>query len=315
MQKENEVFFVTQKGILGVTSTSAAHLCNVAKEVIAELRAEIEPLSFVTETVSSIGSLEHTPIKQGVALVSVGDKIETNLDQIADITALVSFFREGIKAKESEIKKLKSIGSLEEMCIQIGIQIPIAPMPPKATEPVSLDFALGKLSLSERVDYYVAEGEAVSYGKSVSPSSHENFYYSRKKLLEAVKNPSRVEGEDNSLVIYRLSPESTVAEVGLKFAKLQSMHREKEARLNGLKAKLDAIVTEENLRIIAENKNKLSEFAAERADYNEEVTKIQNAFAAYQTSAINELSKLKIVVPERLHKTFAFLSDLGKNCE
>ena len=52
MQKKNEVFF----GKHGITSTSANHLANIAKELIADNEAKLNNLTFVTTTIDIVGS-------------------------------------------------------------------------------------------------------------------------------------------------------------------------------------------------------------------------------------------------------------------
>ena len=52
MQKINEVFF----GKHGITSTSANHLANIAKELIADNEAKLKNITFVTTTIDIVGS-------------------------------------------------------------------------------------------------------------------------------------------------------------------------------------------------------------------------------------------------------------------
>ena len=52
MKKVNEVFF----GNHGLTSTSANHLANIAKEKIVSNEAKLKNLNFVTTTVDIVGS-------------------------------------------------------------------------------------------------------------------------------------------------------------------------------------------------------------------------------------------------------------------
>ena len=88
MKKVNEVFF----GKHGLTSTSANHLANIAKEKIVSNEAKLKNLNFVTTTVDIVGSPADSgkTISRGYQEKELAE-VRTLLSEIADMNAFCAW--------------------------------------------------------------------------------------------------------------------------------------------------------------------------------------------------------------------------------
>ena len=86
-----DVFFAEN----GLTSTSANHIANLAKEAYQNLENELNSICFYTTKVSLLGTSTKEVLHYGNQLIDV-----TKLDKIAELKSLIAWLREAIKAKE-----------------------------------------------------------------------------------------------------------------------------------------------------------------------------------------------------------------------
>lgn len=85
----------------GITSTSANHLCNIARERIASDKAKIAQLNFVTLAVGVLGSDKPlTVIRKGT---ENAEEVNTCIRNISKSNAFIAYMQEAIKAKKGSV--------------------------------------------------------------------------------------------------------------------------------------------------------------------------------------------------------------------
>ena len=90
----------------GLTTTSANHLANKAKEYVAQLESELKNISFVKEEMQLLDSAVSRVTKTGCSDGEL-DKFEQKLNIIAKAKSLCAWLREAIKEKENLTDAIK----------------------------------------------------------------------------------------------------------------------------------------------------------------------------------------------------------------
>lgn len=115
MQKD--LVFFKKEGEEGValTSTSANHIANLAKEYIQGVETQLNNICFFNVEVALVGSVGGANTIQTGESSEVLDSLQSLLEGVAQAKSLIAWLREGIKAKENLMKGLQTI-SLEDWC-------------------------------------------------------------------------------------------------------------------------------------------------------------------------------------------------------
>lgn len=118
MQKD--LVFFKKEGEEGValTSTSANHIANMAKEYIQGMETQLNNVSFLNVEVGLISANAHNVIQEGTSR-EVLSLIPSMLESIAQAKSLIAWLREAIKAKNDLIDGLQSV-SLDDWCEECG---------------------------------------------------------------------------------------------------------------------------------------------------------------------------------------------------
>jgi len=120
-EREEQSFF----GDNGITSTSANHIANIAKEFVQQLQQENAAISFIDCKVSLMTSHESKPIAYG-AKPEILQKIPDNLQKITEANSLIAWLREAIKAKVAEMEDVSSM-EFEDFLKAENIESPVYP--------------------------------------------------------------------------------------------------------------------------------------------------------------------------------------------
>ena len=263
MEKINEVFF----GEHGITSTSANHLANLAKELIVANEAKLKNLSFVTTKIDIVGSQSQQgkTVTQGVNEAFL-QEIKKLLERISEYNAFCAWMREAIKAKEVELDRICSMTFTQWLRDnKIDIKSPDLE--------VYVDFSdiFEKLNIKERNEYYTLEAIASTIGR-----------YIHKKGS-----------------IYSHCPSVDEAKVDEVFIDLQKWHRSVEQQLNQIRYSIKRKVTEEKIRLGNEKR-------LEREKFENQKKELMFQFNEWKVRENEKVSKLKIVIPEALQKTYDY---------
>ena len=278
MQKDLVFFKKEDEEGVALTSTSANHIANLAKEYIQGVEAQLNNISFFNVEVTLVGSTGGTSTIQTGESSEALDNLQSLLEGVARAKSLIAWLREGIKAKENLMKDLQTI-SLEDWCKENGLTRPKTPNYGHVLTEVEY---YASLPIKERSRYYQLETEAAVLGKYIHPDGH---------LWDAL--------------IYTYTPTTSIAIVDNVFYELQKKHREIQAQLNAMKYSCE--------QAINKSTNKVNtEYMAASQKYQAELKGILGAFKTWKDEKSQEYSKLKIIVPNFLLGIYNTINSLGK---
>ena len=246
MQKD--LVFFKKEGEEGValTSTSANHIANLAKEYIQGVETQLNNICFFNAEVALVGSVGGASIIQTGGTSEVLNDLQSLLERVAQAKSLIAWLREGIKAKENLMKDLQTI-SLEGWCKENGITMPEAPNYGHVLTEIEY---YASLPIKERNRYYQLETEAAVLGKYIHPDGHLSD--ARKELKDKLQHPHKVDGKGRDALIYTYTPTVDVAEVDNVFFELQKKHREIQAQLNAMKYNCEQAINESTNKVNTE---------------------------------------------------------------
>ena len=288
---ENKVFF----GENGLTSTSANHVANLAKEFISSSEKYLNSISFVNCDICLIGSDKEQTYSLGVNNL---DNVEVILKDISNCKSLIAWLREAIKAKNKLIKNIED-ELFHTYCVNHNIELNEPKHPGYLTDEEYYD----SLPIKERNEYYSLEAEAATLGQFIHPSG--NLNKQRSILTEKMMNPIKTEGEGQNTILYKYSPSMLPDEVDKTFFVLQNKHREIQARLNGMKHLCELAIQKDKL-------DKDNKYMQEYSEYESKREKAMNDYRTYRQEELAKVQALKIVIPNSLESIYKKIQSLGK---
>lgn len=295
--KKDYIFFAAD-GNSGLTSTSANHIANMAKEMIRGLEASLDSLVLYSTAVALIGTDSADTLSIGAKetdLVAVEGKLLT----VAKAKSLIAWLREAIKAKERLIAEAEAM-TAEEYARSQGIELPKEPeQKPALTE----DDYYASLTLAERNRYYELETLAAVLGKAIHPDG--SFANAREALDQRVQHPREVKGDGRDTLIYSYTPTVKPEAVEEVYFVLQRQYREVQSRLNAMKFDCQRAVRTSQVEV-------QTAYAEAVARYNEERKLLDARLSAYVRQRTRELGDMKIRIPESLREIYSEVSGLGK---
>lgn len=293
--KKDEIFFSSESGL---TSTSANHIANMAKEQVRLLEEELNEATFVDIECSLIGSSEKSELQEGKD-ENFLNNVEYNLDIIAESKALIAWLREAIKAKKRLLDEVEETSSYT-YCEANGIEYP---KEPHLEVTLTEDEYMSTLSIKERNRYYHLETLCAVIGKYIHPEG--KLYGMRKELARAQSHKHKVEGTGRDAIIYTYEASVNPEEVEELFFTLQDKHREYQKELNSIKYKMEKAIADDEA-------SKRAEYRKALEKYNAEMAEIQAKLAEWKAVEMQRISALKIVIPNSLSTVYAAVDALGK---
>lgn len=297
MQKDLVFFKKEGEEGIGLTSTSANHIANMAKEYIQGIETVLDNISFLNVDMALISGTPNV-IQIGATKSDI-DKIPQALGEIAKAKSLVAWLREAIKAKESLVNSLQA-ADFETWCEENGKEYPT---PPKAPHVLTEPEYYAALSIKERNRYYQLETEAAVLGKYIHPNGQ--LSNARKELKDKVQHPHKVDGKGRDALIYSYAPSAEVVEVDNMFYELQKKHREVQAQLNSMKHDCEVA---RNLSLNESN----TKHSVAMEEYRGKLQSLMLEFKTWKDIKTQEYSKLKIAVPDSLMGIYNIVNSLGK---
>lgn len=290
----NSSFFGTE----GLTLTSANHVANLAKEFTKTNERALNSVSFIETRLTIIGSDTTQPIHSGWTNEYL-DNIDENIRVICDAHSLIAWLREAIKAHEKHVKSIEAL-TLEEYCVEQGINLPEEPA---RTPSITKEEYVETLSIKERNKILMLQAEAAVYGKYIHPEGP--FSGARAELMEKLANETEVKGNGRDTLLYHYAPTADAMKVESVFYQLQKKYRAVQAELNGYLHKIDQAVQHD-----ADEKSKV--FHDTMASYRYQLSVLTKDFQSVKMERLEEVRKLRIVIPNDLKGIYAIISELGK---
>lgn len=294
--KKDMVFFTADGK--GLTSTSANHIANLAKEMIGDIEATLAEMAFYSTTVTLIGGENPNVLHQGVTDSEVTSVIDL-LHRASKAKSLIAWLREAIKAKERLLTEAEE-QTLEEFAKEEGITLA---EPPKISHILTEDEYFASKSLDERCRYYSLETLAATLGKAIHPGGE--FADARKELLSKAKKPHDVEGSGRDTLIYTYMPTVTEQTVEDVYFRLQAQYRDAQSRLNEMKHDCKKAVEESSIAAQTEYSKAVSDWANER-----KIIEARHAESIKVRS--KEIAAMRIRIPQSLLDIYETVSNLGK---
>ena len=293
----NNVYF----GNEGMTSTTANHYANIAKEMIKRTEKKLYGVKFYQTSISAIGSPQIQLMSKGSSDISF---IDDTLREIAEANSFCAWVREAIKEKEAQ-QLAVSRKDLYEWMKEQGIEIKKEPEYPNEERNVTEEDIINTWDINKRNKYLKLEAYASTIGNYIHPGKAvRNYNDARIAMHNAINNPITKEGSGRDIILYYVETTVDPDVVDAQFLKMQDMHRNYEKELNAMKAELKETVNNINQQRYDEYQVKIDAYYAEHREYKAWQNEMRNKLNKWKVSETERLSKLKIVIPKDLSGIF-----------
>jgi len=302
----NCIFFA-QEGEMGLTETSANHLCALAKEQKKEAEKFLENVSFVDSYINIVGSDVKNQTNVGLKeplLQEIKEKVEF----VARMNEFIAWFAEARKHLETYKKKRNDLG-IEDFCKEQGIKYPKCPEREEMGEAKTFEDMVETLPIKERELYLALEAKASVYGNFIHSEMPMNK--AREELIDKIQHPFNANLEGANTIITQYVPSVEFKSVDTLYNELQAEYRKIEQQLNHMKAEIRTKLAAENVEIQNKNMAILQKFQEDMKEYNIETRQILTKFNQFRTEEEARLAKIKLAIPDRLIKIMNYLNSLG----
>lgn len=292
--EKDKIFFADN----GLTSTSANHISNLAKEAYRTIENNLKGVTLYTTEISILGSANASTLKEGNDKVFL-DTIEPSLLKIAELKSLIAWLREAIKAKERLISEANRTSSSDIANI-LGITLPDSPTSyTRLTE----DDIIATWGIKQRNRYYYLDTLCSTIGKYIHPDMC--FSDAIKDLRNVLTETHKAQGNGRDTVIYTRIPTVDIKDAEDTFFKLQEKYRGYQAELNSMKHQIEVALQEDD-------REKSQKEIEESKNYEAKMTAINAEIYAYKKELIKSMQSLKIVIPDSLKNVYESISKIGK---
>jgi len=292
--KKDEIFFAEN----GITTTSASHIANLAKENYALIEKNLEKVKFYTTEISLLGFSNKQILSEGVD-EKVLKTISDSLIAIAKLKSLIAWLREAIKAKDRLIKEASALSD-DIIALSLGIKLPERP---ESYDRLTEDDVIATWNIKQRNRYYYLDTLCSTIGKYIHPNG--SFSDARESFIEKLSEKHSIQGGGRDTIIYSYIPTVTKEDVEDTFFKLQNDYREFQAELNSMKHQIEVALQEDD-------REKSQKETEEREIYLASIKSISSKISSYRKEKVREAQSLKIVIPDSLKGIYDTISKIGK---
>ena len=292
--EKDKIFF----GIEGLTTTSANHIANLAKEAYQSLESKLNTAVFYTTEIGILGSSASNTLKEGIEQEFL-DELEGNLMQIASYKSLIAWLREAIKAKERLISEAQKLTDVEVAKI-LNITLPDVPVRyPRLNE----DEVVATWGIKQRNRYYYLDTVCSTIGKYIHPNM--GFSNAKEDLIKILSERHKAQGNGRDTIIYSYTPTVRLKDVEHTFFALQDKYRGYQAELNSMKHQIEVAIQDDD-------REKTLKEEDETKQYKVECNAIFPQLSKYKNDTIKAMQSLKIVIPDSLKGIYSTISEMGK---
>ena len=275
--KKDEIFFAEN----GLTTTSANHIANIAKEKYQVLMKSLTGLEFYDSKVVSLMGSSEAFLSEGITDLS---NIKKDLLDIAKLKSLIAWLREAIKAKEA--LRQEALSSTYNL---------VKPILPLEEDPITEEDVIGSWSIKKRNRYYYLDSVCATIGTYIHPG--QPFAIARDNFTEKLSKPRKTSGSGRDMVIYTYTPSVSQEEVESTFMDLQETYRNYQSELNSLKYEIEEAVKASKIDCMNKNSIAYNAYSTEQQKYTNELALLREKEAA-------RISHLKIVIPDALQDIY-----------
>ena len=291
----DNIFFAST----GLTSTSANHVANLAKEYVQDIEFKLNSIELIDSDVTLIGSSERNVLKTGWNTIDI-QGIEQMLIYVANAKSLIAWLREAIKARQSMLYNVNAM-TLVDWAEMFGIEMIHAP---KIRKILTKDDVIAGFSIKKRNLMYSLETKASTIGKYIHPDGC--FAKARKEFMKRLNNKHDVDGKGRDTLLYTYTPSCNSDVLEEVYFNLQNLHRTTQAELNGISHEIDTLIQEDEIAANAEYTQALN-------TYKREMSELESKFKEYKIKEAKRIGDLKIVIPNDLKEIYDYINSLGKN--
>lgn len=290
----------------GLSSTSANHYANMAKEVAKSHQSYLDNVVFYSTDIAVIGMPDGGRIREGIPASEL-PKVEETIDKVGKLYSLSAWLREAIKERErlsAEAQKWED----EKMREEFGKRREeLESRRPVRGAYIGDEEVKEGWTIGEQEKYLSLESEAAWLGKYI----HEDGAISKARtdLLHKVSEPRAVAGNGRDTIIYTYTPTVEAKDVDDMFFRMQAKHREVQAELNGMKKRIVDAISEDTMQKDEAYRLALSKWNAERDALVRELQEAMEDESKVRKSKVQKVAELKIVVPKRLEATLDMLKN------
>ena len=288
------MFFFSENGL---TSTSANHVANLAKEYVQNIEKDLSNTSFINISVSIIDSNNDVTISIGKDATFL-ELIENKLNKISAAKSLIAWLREALKAKEKLQQELNQLSLYDWIKTEKNETVPVYP---ERDDYMTEDDYYASLNIKDRNRYYMLETQAAIYGKYIHPSGA--FSKAREELSDKLNKPHEVKEDGRDTIIYNYNPSVEQSKVEDLFFKLQKDYRQVQAQLNGMKHECELALSENRISIDNAYKEELEK-------YNQTINKYNVEYNLWTKKKSQEYASLKIAIPDNLKSIYNEVNSL-----
>lgn len=294
-------------GDKGLTSTSANHYANLAKEMGRKIQNYLSNVCFYSTNMRIIGDANGGTIKKGLTPEHI-DSIQEGLQLLSQTHSLIAFFREAIKEKEHLANEAKRWTDEAVHADFDARYKELSEAKPVREDYITEEDVIKSWTVGEQEKYLSLEAEASVYGKFI----HEDGALSeaRQDLMRVMSNPMSVTEKGRDTVIYDYVPTVNAEDVDALFFDLQKHQREVQAELNGMKKKVQDTIEENKMRVDEQYALAFQDWTHKVNAMNRELQTISEKESATRQKMLQEVQNLKIIVPNRLKTVFESLQNL-----
>lgn len=289
----------------GITSTSANHVANLAKEAVRDVHEKLAATRFYSETVRLLTGGNEAIVRKGMNVDAV-EALPDLVNQIAQANSLIAYLREAIKEKE---RRAKEVYNYEDVLGRTEIAVKMQSLrerkPVKAAYPTDEQVKM-TWSIGEQEKYLSLEAEAAALGKFIHEDGHMSM--ARIDLMSKMNNPSKIDLNGSDTVIHNYTPTVDIVTVDKVFNTLQVRYRTIQAELNGMKKRIQDTIDAEKLRIDQEYAKAKREYDRQAKDLERALEDIFNQEEIHRKELLKEVQSLKIVIPNRLRGIYDALT-------
>lgn len=279
----------------GISSTHAAYIKNLAKEVASIEDNKISEMKFYEVKAKLINSENENVILSPFGSI---DGLKESVNIISKIYGLSAWLGEAIKEKELLIRNARDV-NITNFAKKFNIELPIAPNMPLTT---NKDLVLKTKDTKFISNYYKYEAIASHLGKMV----HESGLLSkiRRTCYRIKTNPVEMIGEGRDLIIKNKKLSIDVCDIDAVYFDIQSKYREAQSNLNKMKSDIEKEVSDYNLKELDEYKTSLDE-------YNRKVKSIEVEAKKHSVKEVAKVSSLKILIPDIFKDVYNYLNTIN----
>lgn len=292
----NQFFTLTSNNV-ALSSTSANHLANLAKEFYKIREDKLNAISFLTVSKGFLDS-DTQKVTSKESLKGILEEIPQLVKDIQQCKALIAWLREAIKNKQDLITRSYSKDDFYKEFPQYKVEDTYA----YRKDINEIDW-LNTLSTAKLSQYYKAQAKAAVLGETILNKG--NLNKAKEQYFKRLSNPIDVQENGRDSIVTSYSSEFSSKEIEGIFYSLQKEFREAQATFNSFLAEKDAWTLNEDKKQEELYSNKYSEYLEKRKEADSAYYKARQEYD-------DKINNLKICIPDNLYEIYQKVNNLGK---